>query len=175
MRLRLGLFALISLVVALVAAGVSSVVVDPENIGVRLVLYVVALLAIIATILFTVFAIVAPRFGRTGVDPVQVSTARAAGRQAYARVLSATATGAQLNGAWAYDVRLVVAATDVPAYEVADRVRVHRTHGKLSGRGELVTVVRLAAGAPQVAVTAGPTQTPQDAEVPQEAPAWPGA
>lgn len=175
MRLRLGLFALLSLVVFLVSAGISSFVVDPENLGIRLALYLLALLAVIATILFAVFAIVFPRFGRTGVDPVAVAAARAAGRQAYARVLSSTATGAQLNGAWAYDVRLVVAATDVPAYAVADRVRVHRTHGKLSGQGEIVTVVRLAADAPQVVVTAGPTQTPQDAAVPQEAPAWPGA
>lgn len=175
MRLRLGLFALISVVVFLAAAGVSSFVVDPENIGIRLPLYGIALLALIATILLTVFSIVSPRFGRTGVDPVQVAAARSAGRQAFARVLSSAPTGAQLNGAWAYQVRLVVAATDVPAYEVDDRVRVHRTHGKLTGQGEIVTVVRLAADAPQVVVTEGPTQTPQDAEVPQAAPAWPGA
>ena len=173
MRLRLGFLALLSLIVFLASAGISSFVVVPENIGVRLVLYVIALLAGIATILFAVFALVAPRFGRTGVDPARVVEARAAGRQAYARVLTSVATGAQLNGAWAYDVRLVVAATDVPAYEVSDRVRVHRTHGKLAG-GELVTVVRLAADAPQVAVTEGPALTPQDADVPASAPAWPG-
>lgn len=174
MRLRLGVFALVSLVVFLASAGVSSFVVDPENIGVRLVLYTIALLAAIATILFTVFAFVSPRFGPTGIDPALVKGARAAGRQAHARVLSATATGAQLNGAWAYDVRLVVAATDVPAYEVSDRVRVYRTHGRLVG-GEIVTVVRLAADAPRVVVTEGPALTPQDADVPGSAPGWPGA
>ncbi|GHF20540.1 hypothetical protein [Pseudolysinimonas yzui] len=173
MRLRLGLFALVSAVVALAAIGISSFVVDPENIGVRLALYALALLAIIATILFVVFAIVSPMFGRTGVSPTQLADAVAAGRQAYARVTSAVPTGAQLNGAYAYDARLVVAATDVPAYEVSDRVRVHRSDGAVAGRGEIVTVVRLAADAPQVAVTAGPASTPQDVSVPQQAPAWP--
>jgi len=171
MRLRLGLFALVSFLVFLASAGVSSFVVDPENIGVRLVLYVIALLAAIATIVLAVFAIVAPLFGRTGMSPARIAEARAAGRQAYARVLSAAATGGQLNGAWAYDVRLVVAATDVPAYELDDRVRVHRTHGRLAG-GEIVTVVRLAADAPQVAVVEGPASTPQDAPVPHDALAW---
>lgn len=174
MRLRLGLFALISLVVVVAAAGVSSFVVDPENIGVRLALYALALVAAIATILFAVFAIVSPMFGRTGVNAAQVTEAVAAGRQAFARVTAAVPTGAQLKGAYAYDARLVVAATDVPAYEVLDRVRVHRVDGKVPGRGEIVTVVRLDADAPQVVVTAGPASTPQDAAVPQAAPAWPG-
>lgn len=175
MRLGLGLLSLGALLVALLAAGVSSFVVDPENIGVRLALYALALLALIAAILFAVFALLSPLFGRTGVAPAVIAEARAAGRQAYARVLSAAPTGGQLNGAWAYDVRLVVAAADVPAYEVSDRVRVHRTHGRLAGRGELVTVVRPAADAPQVVVTEGPALTPQDAVVPSSAPAWPGA
>jgi hypothetical protein len=175
MRIRLGIFAVVSFVVFVVSAGLASFAVDPENLGIRLALYALALLAAIATILFTVFAIVTPLFGRTGVDPAVLAEARAAGREAAARVLSARATGAQLNGAWAYDVRLVVAATDVPAYEVFDRVRVHRTHGKLTGAGEIVTVVRLAADAPQVAVIEGPTRAPQDAVVPQAAPPWPGA
>lgn len=173
MRLRLGLFALVCLVVFLASAGVASFVVDPENLGMRLALYLVALLALIGTLLFAVFALVVPLFGRTAVDPAQVAAARAAGRQASARVLSATATGGQLNGAYAYDVRLVVAATDVPPYEVSDRVRVHRTHGRLAGSGEIVTVVRLAADAPQVVVTEGPALTAQDAVVPPSAPAWP--
>ncbi|WP_309712962.1 hypothetical protein [Pseudolysinimonas sp.] len=174
MRLRLGVFALVSFVAVLAAIGISSFVVDPENIGVRLALYGLALVAAIGAILFAIFAIVSPMFGRTGVKPVQVAEAVAAGRQAYARVTAAVPTGAQLNGSYAYDARLVVAATDVPAYEVADRVRVHRSDGKVPGRGELVTVVRLAADSPQVVVTAGPASTPQDAAVPQEAPAWPG-
>jgi hypothetical protein len=173
MRLRLGVFALVSVVVFLASAGISSFVIDPENLGVRLALYVLALLALIATILFGVFALVSPLFGRTGIDPVSVAEARAAGRQAYARVLSSAATGAQLNGAWAYDLRLVVAPTDVPAYEATDRVRVHRTHGKPVA-GDILTVVRLAADAPQVAVTDGPALTPQDAAVPTSAPGWPG-
>jgi len=175
MRLRLGLFALLALLVFLVSAGASSFVVDPENIGVRLALYALALLALIGTVLFTVFAIVFPLFGRTGVKPADVAAAVAARRQAYARVTSARPTGGQLNGAWAYDVQLVVAATDVAAYSVFDRVRVHRNDGKLSGQGEIVTVVRLASGDPHVVVTNGPASTPQDAAVPQQAPAWPGA
>jgi len=175
MRIRLAVFALVALVIAVLAAGISSFLVDPENLGVRLALYAVALLAIIAAILFTVFAIVTPLFGRTGVEPAVIAQARAAGRAGPARVLSARATGAQLNGAWGYDVRLVVAATDVPAYEVSDRVRVHRTHGRLTGAGELVTVVRLAADAPQVVVIDGPARTSQDVAVPHEAPPWPAA
>jgi len=174
MRLRLGLFALVSLVVVLVSAGLSSFVVDPENLGVRLALSALALLALIATILFAVFALVTPLFGRTGVDPARLAAARAAGRETPARVLSSVATGAQLNGAWAYDLRLVVAATDVPAYEVTDRVRVHRTHGRPVA-GQLLTVVRLDADAPQVVVTEGPALAPQDAAVPDSAPGWPGA
>lgn len=173
MRLRLGLLALLSLVVFAVAAGVSTFVVDPENIGARLALYALALLALIGALLFVVFALVLPIFGRR-VPPARVAEAEVAGRRAFARVRSSRATGGQLGGAWAYDVRLVVAATDVPAYEVSDRVRVHRDDGKLGGQGELVTVVRLAADAPEVVVVAGPGKTPQDAAVPQEAPAWPG-
>lgn len=173
MRLRLGLLAALSLVVVVVAAGSASFLVDPENIGVRLALYALAFLGLLGTILFGVFALVLPMFGRR-VKPAQVDEAIAAGRVAVARVRSSRATGGQLNGAWAYDVRLVVAATDVPAYEVSDRVRVHRNDGKLTGQGELVTVVRLTADAPQVVVTKGPGATPQDAAVPQEAPAWPG-
>jgi hypothetical protein len=175
MRLRLGLFALASLVVFLISAGVSSFVVDPENIGVRLALYALALLALIGIVLFTVFAIVFPLFGRTGVKRADVEAAVAAGRQAYARVTSARPTGGQLNGAWAYDVRLVVAATDIAPYSVSDRVRVHRTEGKLFGTGEIVTVARLGVDDPHVVVTNGPASTPQDRAVPQDAPAWPGA
>jgi uncharacterized membrane protein len=174
MRFRLGLVALISVVVFLAATGLSSFVVDPENIGARLALYGLALVAAICAILFAVFALVAPKFGRTAVTAEQIADAVAAGRQAYARVRTAVPTGAQLNGAYAYDSRLVVAATDVPAYEVSDRVRVHRADGTVAGRGEIVTVVRLVADAPEVVVTAGPASTPQDAAVPQEAPVWPG-
>lgn len=174
MRLRLGLFALLSLAVVVAAVAISSFVVDPENIGVRLALYALALVAAIAAIVFGVFAVVAPLFGRTGVRPEAVAEAAAAGRQAYARVVAAVPTGAQLNGAYAYDARLIVAATDVPAYQVAERVRVHRSDGRVTGEGEIVTVVRLAADAPQVVVTAGPASTPQDQVVPLDAPAWPG-
>jgi hypothetical protein len=174
MRFRLSILALLSLVVFAIAASVSSFVVDPENIGVRLALYGLALVALVGAIVLAVFAIIHPVFGRTGVPPAQVAEAVAAGRRAYARVLSASPTGGQLNGAWAYDARLVVAATDVPAYEVIDRVRVHRKDGRLAGQGgEIVTVVRLAADAPHVVVTSGPAETPQDVPVPREAPAWP--
>jgi uncharacterized membrane protein len=61
MRLRLGLFALISFVVVLAAIGLSSFVVDPENIGVRLALYGLALVAAIGTILFLIFALIAAK------------------------------------------------------------------------------------------------------------------
>jgi len=174
MRLRLGLLAVLSLAVVVVAAGSATYAVDPENIGVRLALYTLAVLGLLGAILFGVFAVVLPVFGRRAA-PALVEEAIAAGREALARVRSSRATGGQLNGAWAYDVRLVVASTDVPAYEVSDRVRVYRNDGKLVGQGELVTVARLAADAPQVVVTKGPGATPQDAAVPQEAPAWPGA
>lgn len=174
MRLRLGVFAVLSLAVFLVSAGVSSFVVDPENLGVRLALYALALIGLIGAVLFTVFALVFPLFGRTGVSGAAVAEATAAGRRALARVVRARPTGAQLNGSWAYDVKLVVAATDVPAYTVDDRVRVHRDDGRLVGQGEIVTVVRLAADAPQVVVVNGPESTAQDGKVPTEAPSWPG-
>lgn len=174
MRLRLGLFALVSLAVVVVATAISSFVVDPENIDVRLALYALALVAAIGAIVFGVFALVAPLFGRTGVRPAAVAEAVAAGRQAYARVVAAVPTGARLNGAYAYDARLIVAATDVSAYEVSERIRVHRADGRVAGEGELVTVVRLAADKPQIVVTVGPASTPQDQAVPREAPAWTG-
>ena len=174
MRLRLGLLAVVSLVVFLVSAGVSSFVVDPENIGVRLALYALALLALIGMVLFTVFAIAFPLFGRTG-QAAELAAAIAAGRQAHARVTSARPTGGRLNGARAYDVQLVVAATDVPAYSVSDRVRCTAPTESCSGRARSVTVVRLAAGDPHVVVTNGPASTPQTRAVPQEAPVWPGA
>lgn len=173
MRVRLGLFAVLSLVVALAAAGVSSLLVDPENIGVRLALYALALVGFIGAIVFAVFAAIFPMFGRTGIPAAQLAEAEAAGRRAFARVTAARPTGAQLNGRWVYDVDLVVAATDVPAYSVSDRVRVHRTDGKLFG-GEIITVVRLDADAPDVVAVAGPSSTPQDGDVPREAPPWRG-
>jgi hypothetical protein len=66
MRLRLGLFALISFVVVILAIALSSFVVDPENIGVRLALYALALVAVFGVILFSIFAIIAGRSDRTG-------------------------------------------------------------------------------------------------------------
>lgn len=174
MRLRLGVFAVLSLAVFLVAAAVSTFVVDPENLGVRIALYVLALIGLIGALLFAVFALVFPIFGRTGIDAAAVAEAVAAGRKGLARVVAARPTGGQLNGYWVYDVRLVVAAADVPAYTVDDRVRVHRDDGKLYGKDEIVTVVRLAADAPQVVVVNGPASTAQDGKVPKDAPGWPG-
>ncbi|MEO8529383.1 MAG: hypothetical protein ABI435_09900 [Pseudolysinimonas sp.] len=174
MRLRLGLFALVALVAFLVTFGVSSFVVDPESLGLRIGLYVVALLALIATILFGVFTLVLPIFGRTGVSSAVLASAVTAGRTAFARVRQARPTGARLNNGRAYAVTLVVAATDLPAYTVIDTVRVSRFDGLLVGRGEVITVVRLAADRPQVVAIEGPNSTPQDAAVPDDAPMWPG-
>ena len=177
MRTRLLLGAAAAVVVAGVAL-LTATLVDPENLGVRLVAYVVALLATIAIVLTVAFAIVAPRFGRTDVAAAELRAAQAAGRRAYARILSARPTGAQLNGAWAYDADLVVAATDRPAYRVTERIRVHRTDGRVEP-GALVTVVRLRADAPGVEVVAGPASTQRDAAVsgdaavPDDAPPWP--
>ncbi len=89
-------------------------------------------------IVLTVFAIIVPSVSGAPARraPAEVEAARAAGREAFARVVSASPTGGELNGAWAYDARLVVAARDVAAYEVVDRVRVHRRDGRLAGRGK---------------------------------------
>ncbi|MEO5535554.1 MAG: hypothetical protein ABIR17_10530 [Pseudolysinimonas sp.] len=174
MRVRLGLFTLISFVAFLVAFGVASFVVDPENLGLRIGLYVVALVAVIATILLGVFTLVLPLFGRTGVSAAQLGSAVTAGRTAFARVRQARATGARLNNGSAYAVTLVVAATDLPAYTVSDTVRIAQSDGALVGRGEIITVVRLATDRPQVVAIKGPNSTPQDAAVPNDAPVWPG-
>lgn len=58
MRLRLGIVAALSLVLAVVATASASFVVDPENIGIRLALYAVAFLALLGAILCGVFAVV---------------------------------------------------------------------------------------------------------------------
>jgi hypothetical protein len=68
MRLRLGLFALISLGVVVVAYAISSFVVDPENIGVRLALYALAFLAVISAIAFGIAALVSARGGKSARD-----------------------------------------------------------------------------------------------------------
>ena len=68
MRLRLGLFALVSLGVVVLATAISSFVVDPENIGVRLALYGLALVAVIGAIVFGIAALVSGRAGRPAHD-----------------------------------------------------------------------------------------------------------
>jgi hypothetical protein len=66
MRLRPGILSLLSVVVVAVAWGISSFVVDPENIGARLALYSVGLLALVAAIVFGIVALVHRRAGRGG-------------------------------------------------------------------------------------------------------------
>jgi hypothetical protein len=86
-------------------------------------------------------------------------------------VLSATPTGAQINGSYVYDADLVVDQTRVPAYRTRERIRVHRDDGTLRG-GEIVAVVRLRDDAPAVSVIAGPARVAQDSLVPRDAPPW---
>src|SRR5690606_12956717 len=97
MRLRLALWAFVSFGVVLVSGGASSFLVDPENLGVRIALYAIALFAFVASVVLAIFAIAFPLFGRVGVPPAEVAAAVAAGRQAYARVIAARANGSRLN------------------------------------------------------------------------------
>ena len=125
-------------------------------------------------ILAIVFGTTFGRFGSTA-DPALIAEAAAAGRRGYARVVGATWLHTRIGRSWVWDADLVIAATDVPAYRHTDRVRVRFADGQLAGTGELVTVVRLRGDAPEVAVVAGPRATPQDADVPRDAAAWPAA
>jgi hypothetical protein len=172
MRRKLAIASVVSLVIAGFAFSallfIGGPVASPVGFGVSL---AIAILGVVGAVLFGVFGIVLPLFGRGQVPPAQFSEMVAAGRQGFARVLSARPTGAQINGSYVYDVDLVVDQTRVPAYRTQDRIRVHRTDGTLHG-GEIISVVRLRDDAPQVSVVAGPGRTPQDALVPQDAPPW---
>jgi hypothetical protein len=171
MRRRLAIASVVGLVVAGLGLGVLLFIGGPAASPVAFVVtFVISLLGLIGGVIFGVFGIVLPIFGRSS-RPAEVSEAAAAGREGLARVLSAVPTGAQINGSYVYDVDLVVDATRVPAYRTRDRVRVHRSDGALRG-GEIIGVVRLRDDAPQVAVVAGPARAPQDALVPQDAPPW---
>ena len=132
--------------------------------------FVVTLLALVGAVITGVFGIVLPIFG-SAAAPRRLAEATAAGRGGLARVLSATPTGAQINGSYVYDAELVVDQTRVPPYRTRERIRVHRDDGTRRG-GEIVAVVRLRDDAPGVAVTAGPARVGQDALVPQDAPPW---
>jgi hypothetical protein len=67
------MLSLLLLVVVLIAWGFSSFLVDPENIGVRLALYALGLLALLAAIVFAIVALVRRRArgaDRTNSDPI---------------------------------------------------------------------------------------------------------
>jgi hypothetical protein len=69
MRIRPGILSLVFGVVVLIAWGISSFVVDPENIGVRLALYALGLLALVFAIVFAIVALVRRRAGATNDGP----------------------------------------------------------------------------------------------------------
>jgi hypothetical protein len=169
MRRNLAIASVVALVIAGFGLGVLLFIgfVDP---ALWTVIFCITLLALIAGILFGVFGIILPIFGRSA-GTRAMTDAAAAGRDGLARVLGASSTGAQLNGAYVYDVDLVVDQTGVPAYRTRDRIRIHRTDG-VPADDSIISVVRLRDDAPEVAVIAGPARTPQDALVPQDAPPW---
>jgi len=171
MRRRLAIASVIGLVIAGLGLGVLLFIGGPVASPTAFtVTFIVSLLGLIGGAITGVFGIVLPLFGRS-TRPADVSEAAAAGREGFARVLSATPTGAKINGSYVYDVELVVDQTRVPAYRTRDRIRINRTDGALRG-GEIISVVRLRDDSPQVAVVAGPARSPQDALVPQDAPPW---
>lgn len=169
MRGKLAIASVVGLVIAGLGLGVLLFIgaVDP---ALWIVVFAVTLLALIGGVITGIFGIILPIFGR-GAIAAEVSRAAAEGREGFARVLSVSPTGAQINGSYVYDVDLVVDGTRVPAYRTRDRIRVHRNDGVLRG-GEIIGVVRLRDDAPEVAVIAGPGRSPQDALVPQDAPPW---
>jgi len=174
MRRRLAIVAIGAAVVLAIALGVmlsvgTSIGSTPVFVG----SLGVAILAFVVGILAVIFAVILPIFGSPAsfLRGEALQDAVAAGRSGLARVLTVRPTGGQINGSWAYDVDLVVDGTGVPAYRVGDRIRVHRSDGKLRG-GEILGVVRIAGDGPAVTVIAGPARTPQDAPVPQDAPPW---
>ena len=171
MRRRLAIASVVAFAVAAFGFGIVLFIGGPAAAPVAwTAAFVVALLALVGAVITGVFGIILPIFG-TGVRTRELADAAAAGREGLARVLSATPTGAQVNGSYVYDADLVVDQTRVPAYRTRQRIRVHRTDGALRG-GEIVAVVRLRDDAPAVAVTAGPVRVAQDALVPQDAPPW---
>jgi hypothetical protein len=171
MRRRLAIASVLGFVVAGVGLGTLLFIGGPAAAPTSwVVVFVISLLGMIGGIITGVFGIVLPLFG-VSPSATQLSDAVAAGREGFARVLSARPTGAQINGAHVYDAELIVDQTRVPAYRVRDRIRVDRLDGTLRG-GEILSVVRLRDDAPHVAVLAGPARTPQDALVPQDAPPW---
>ncbi len=174
MRRRLAIIGTCAAVVFFAALGVmlfaGSPVAEPVVFGVS---FGVAILALVTVLLAGTFAVLLPLFGSPAsfLRRGALDEAIAAGRSGLARVVSARPTGAQINGHWVYDADLVVDGTRAPAYRASDRIRVHRRDGTLQG-GEILSVVRIAADRPAVAVIAGPRQTPQDSLVPRDAPPW---
>lgn len=174
MRRRLAIASVVALAVAAFGFGILMSIGGPAASPVAwTAAFVVALVALIGGVITGVFGIILPIFG-SAPRASDVADAAAAGREGLARVLSATPTGAQINGAYVYDAGLVVDQTRVPAYRTRGRIRVHRDDGTLRG-GEIVAVVRVRDDAPTVAVTAGPARVAQDALVPQDAPPWTSA
>jgi hypothetical protein len=171
MRRRLAIASVVGLAIAGVGLGALLFIGGPAVAPTAwTVVFVISLLGLIGGIISGVFGIVFPLFGAS-TGAAEVADAAAAGREGFARVLSARPTGARINGFYVYDAELVVDQTRVPAYRTRDRIRVNRTDGTLRG-GEILSVVRLRDDAPHVAVIAGPARTPQDALVPLDAPPW---
>jgi hypothetical protein len=174
MRVKLAIGAAAGFVVSGLAVAVLLFAGSPDqSVPLFVVGLVLAILGFVGGTLFLVYSIVLPLFGgaRSFVTPVQLQEMVAGGRVGFARVLSATPTGAQLNNAWAYDAELVVDRTGVPTYKLQTTIRVSRYDGLLRG-GEIISVGRVDADKPEVTVTAGPARTPQDTPVPQDALPW---
>ena len=171
MRRKLAIASVSGLAIAGIGLGILLFIGGPVNdTAAWVVVFVITLLGLIGGIITGVFGIVLPMFGASA-GQAQLAEAAAAGREGFARVLSATPTGARINGSYVYDADLVVDQTRVPAYRVRDRIRVNRVDGVLKG-GEILSVVRVRDDGPKVFVVAGPARTPQDALVPQDAPPW---
>ncbi|MGE3193716.1 MAG: hypothetical protein AB7K08_09635 [Microbacteriaceae bacterium] len=142
MRRRLAIASVVALAVAAFGLGVLLFIGGPAMSPLAwTVAFAVALLALIGGVITGVFGIILPVFGRVP-RASEVAEAAAAGREGLARVLSATPTGARINGAYVYDADLVVNQT------------------------------RVRDDAPTVAVTTGPARVAQEALVPQDAPPW---
>ena len=174
MRVKLAIGSVAGFVVAGLALGVLLFAGDPTTSpAIFVVGLVLGILGLVGGILAGVFGIVLPLFGgaRSFISPAQLDEMVAGGRVGFARVLSAKATGAQLNNAYAYDTELVVDRTGVPTYKTQARIRVSRSDGILRG-GEIIGVGRMDADKPDVTVTSGPAKTPQDTPVPQDALPW---
>lgn len=171
MRRKLAYASVAGLVIAGIGLGLLLFIGNPVSATTLwVVIFVITLLGLIGGVITGVFAFVFPLFG-AGASQAALAEAAQAGREGFARVLTAKPTGAKINNFFVYDADLVVDQTRVPAYQVTDRIRVNRLEGVLRG-GEILTVVRVNDDGPRVVVVGGPSRTPQDAMVPTDAPPW---